>query len=233
MKIYYFIRYITLTSICILAAGYTMFSEPTSEVAIYDSPNRLVIVDAGHGGVDGGASSAGDTPVVEKHVNLQIAKKLELILLERGYAVVMTREGDHSLQSESRQGKAADLKARVEIANEQPDGVLISLHLNSFADPKYSGSQIFYSSNSTNSELLASTLQAAIKDGLQPDNDRKIKEAGSEIYLLDNVDLPAIMIECGFLSNPHEAALLSTAEYQELLATCIADGIDTYIKSGK
>lgn len=193
---------------------------------IYKEPEMLVVLDAGHGGFDGGAQSR--SGILEKTLNLQVAKKLELILLQRGYTVVMTREGDYALQDDGEAGKPADLKARVKIAEEHPEGIFVSIHMNKFAVAKYCGSQVFFSKNSETAGVLAEKIQTSICKGLQPDNTRLSKPADRNIYLLEKLEMPAVIVECGFLSNHAEALMLTSNAYQASLAECIADGIDSF-----
>lgn len=198
-------------------------------VQIYMDPEKVIVLDAGHGGFDGGAQSR--SGISEKVLNLQVAKKLELILLRRGYMVVMTREGDYALQDDGKSGKPADLKARVKIAEANPDGIFVSIHMNKFAVAKYCGSQVFFSKNSERSGVLAEKIQSSILEGLQPDNKRLSKPADRDIYLLEKLEMPAVIVECGFLSNPAEALMLTSDTYQASLAECIADGIDAFYNS--
>lgn len=195
-------------------------------VLIYKDPQKVVVLDAGHGGFDGGAQSR--SGITEKTLNLQVAKKLELLLLQRGYTVVMTREGDYALQDDGESGKPADLKARVKIAKEHPEGIFVSIHMNKFAVAKYCGSQVFFSKSSEAAGVLAGKIQESIREGLQPDNTRLSKPADRDIYLLENLEMPAVIVECGFLSNPAEALMLTSDTYQASLAECIADGIDLF-----
>ncbi len=222
-------RYAVLVAAAALIGAALYFSRDIP-VQIYKDPERVVVLDAGHGGFDGGAQSR--SGILEKTLNLQVAKKLELILLQRGYTVVMTREGDYALQDEGKTGKPADLSARVKIAKEHPEGILVSIHMNKFAVAKYCGSQVFFSDNCENSGVLAEKIQTGIREGLQPDNTRQSKPADRDIYLLENLEMPAVIVECGFLSNAAEALMLTSDPYQASLAECIADGIDSFYDMG-
>ncbi|NLT58323.1 MAG: hypothetical protein GXX99_05100 [Clostridiales bacterium] len=185
----------------------------------------VVVVDAGHGGFDGGAVSGG---VLEKDLNLQIAKKLEIELLRAGYQVVMTRTEDTALKLDGKGGKTADLHARAKIVEQYPSAILVSVHINQFPVAKYSGSQVFYPRGAEDSKRLAQYIQQSIREDLQPDNKREIKAAGREIYLLSQADIPAVLVECGFISNPGERMLLQGEGYQESLAKCIVKGLTSY-----
>ncbi len=191
-----------------------------------------IIVDAGHGGMDGGTSAADGTK--EKDINLSIARKLNLLLVASGYKTVMLRNddaliGDNSL-STIRARKVSDIRKRLEVAESYPESILVSIHQNYYSVPKYSGAQVFYSTNSPKSKILAQSIQDSVVNGLQPDNDRKIKAVGSDIYLLYNCTLPAVMVECGFMSNEREAEKLKTDSYQTQMALSIMQGILNYLE---
>ncbi len=197
--------------------------------------NATVIVDAGHGGVDGGTSA--DDGTLEKHLNLQIALKLESILKSMGINTVMTRTEDISIHDESantiRNKKISDLKNRLSIINNTDDSVFVSIHQNHFSDPIYYGTQIFYSKNNPESSILANSIRQSVISVLQKDNTREIKQSGTDIYLLHHAQTPAVMVECGFLSNADETAKLKDENYQRKLAFMIAIGICDYLKTSK
>lgn len=191
-----------------------------------------IIVDAGHGGMDGGTSAADGTK--EKDINLSIARKLNLLLVASGYKTVMLRNddaliGDNSL-STIRARKVSDIRKRLEVAESYPESILVSIHQNYYSVPKYNGAQVFYSTNSPKSKILAQSIQDSVVNGLQPDNNRKIKAVGSDIYLLYNCTLPAVMVECGFMSNESEAEKLKTDSYQTQMALSIMQGILNYLE---
>jgi N-acetylmuramoyl-L-alanine amidase len=192
---------------------------------------KIIIIDAGHGGEDCGA--IGVTGVYEKDLNLIIAKELGALLEAEGYAVVYTRTQDKLLymESENIKGirKISDLKNRCKIAKEYPNALFVSIHMNSFSNAKYSGLQVYYSPDSEESRALAATVQAKVKDSLQKENERKIKK-GEGMYVLENVENTAILIECGFLTNREECEKLSEKEYQKALSFSIFCGIIDYIE---
>ena len=194
---------------------------------------RTVIVDAGHGGFDGGAVAADGT--VEKVVNLAIAKRLCAVLDCAGLQTVMTRSGDDSIHDPSctgiREQKISDIRNRLRIMEETPDSVFVSIHQNHFSQSKYHGTQVFYSACDVRSEPLAQFIQSAVVSALQPDNTRRIKQSGTEIYLLYHAVRPAVMVECGFLSNPAETEKLKTDQYQTQMALAVAQGIMNYLQS--
>lgn len=191
----------------------------------------VIIIDAGHGGEDGGA--IGNNGVIEKDLNLSIARDLRDMLISCGYTVIMTRDGDKMLYDPNSdykgRKKALDLAERVKIANSYENSIFISIHMNSFPQEQYSGLQVYYSKNSPLSKDLADNIQTLIRDSLQPNNDRKTKQAGSNIFVLDRISDPAVLIECGFLSNPNECAELSKKEYRQELALGIFSAITKYL----
>ncbi len=206
---------------------------PNGETTDVDlAPPRRVILDPGHGGEDGGASSAAG--LVEKDVNLSIAFLLRDMLEANGIEVILTREDDRLLYDRSVdfQGrkKKLDFAARLRIMEENPDAVLVSIHMNSFSDPRYSGLQVWYSENHSESPSLADLIQGNAKALLQPDNDRKTKAAGSTILLLDKAKQPAVLVECGFLSNPAEAARLESTEYRQSVAFVIFTSLTEFFE---
>ncbi len=187
-----------------------------------------IILDAGHGGEDGGAT---DNDIVEKDINLSITLMLADIFNANGYNVVLTRTTDDFVNAEGdsvRERKVSDMKNRLAIFNSSPNNIVISIHQNKFTQEKYSGTQIFYSSNNTESGLLAESIRSTVISLLQPDNNRSCKESNSDIYLLNNSTVPAVIVECGFISNVEEANKLKTEEYQKHLAFSIFTGFMEY-----
>lgn len=188
-----------------------------------------IIIDAGHGGEDGGAIT-NDNNILEKNINLNISMILKDLFLSNGFDVIMTRKSDISLHNsdEINHKKQSDLKNRVAIFNSSQNNIAISIHQNKFTQEQYSGTQIFYSGYSDKSNVLAEKVKTSVVQLLQPDNERECKVAGSEIYVLDNARVPAIMVECGFLSNETEAQKLNDTNYQTQLAYCIYLGFLEY-----
>ncbi len=190
-----------------------------------ESIKKTVILDAGHGGFDGGAS-AGD--VLEKDINLKIALFLADHLKLSGYDVILTREDDSATNDEGdriRSKKISDMKNRLALMKSYPDAFFVSIHLNKYSDSQPKGTQVFYSQKTTESKLLAQSIQQTVKELLQSDNHREIKPATRDTYLLYNAPIPAVIVECGFLSNPAELALLKTEEYQKKMAFAVYCGI--------
>lgn len=196
--------------------------------AVYLLPT--VIIDAGHGGEDGGASGKGGA--LEKELNLDIAFKLSNMLRASGVNVIMTREEDILLYDRNADymghKKSLDLRARLDIAKSNPNSIFVSIHMNAFGDARYKGLQVWYSKNTNGSKRLADTVQNFVREALQNDNDRKTKAANSSIYLLDRAVCDSILIECGFLSNAEEEALLLDESYRKALAFTIFAAIKEY-----
>lgn len=199
-------------------------SEETSAAA----GTRTVIIDAGHGGMDGGAVSV--TGTLEKDLNLDLAFRLSDLLTAEGVNVIMTRETDDMLTvpSSRESRKMQDLKGRLKIVRSHDDAIMISLHMNKFSSAKYSGLQVYYSGNSAQSKILAELVKEANAQYLQPDNRRECKRAGSSIFLLHRAEIPAVLVECGFVSNNAEAALLDSEEYRTKLACVLSGAVLSY-----
>lgn len=196
------------------------------------SPNaglKTIVIDAGHGGEDSGAVA--DDGTLEKDINLDIAQKLRDMLKATGYKVVMIRDEDTAIYDKSsqtlRQKKVSDMKKRVEIINSNQDNVLVSIHQNKFEKKQYSGSQIFYSQNNDASLNLAQNIQKSIRGLIQPENERELKCAGKDIYILNKATVPAVIVECGFVSNDEELKKLCDEDYKLQLAFSIYGGIIT------
>ncbi|MBD5083537.1 MAG: N-acetylmuramoyl-L-alanine amidase [Clostridiales bacterium] len=182
-----------------------------------------LILDAGHGGEDGGASTAaGDK---ESDINLAIVQKTQALMTFLGVEPLLSRETDISLHSSGaetlRQKKVSDLKNRVALVESTPNAMLLSVHQNHFTDPQYSGSQVFFNGDDISRQWGENT-QEVFRQVLNSSNDRKAKPMPDGVYLFDHVSCPAILVECGFLSNGEEAALLLTGTYQRKIAIALA-----------
>lgn len=185
-----------------------------------------IVIDPGHGGEDGGAITSNNIP--EKNINLSISLKLRDLFQSNGFNVIMTRETDTDLSNGDDNAKRTDINNRVDIFNSSQDNIVISIHQNKFTQSQYNGTQIFYSDNVDDSKNLAECVRQSVVTLLQPDNNRLCKEVGSEIYILDNSQVPSILVECGFLSNEKEAKMLQSDEYQSELAYSIFLGFMEY-----
>lgn len=190
---------------------------------------RTVVLDSGHGGADGGC--VGVNGCVEKDINLAIAKNLEQLLKMSGFNVVMTRTEDVSIHSEGVEGlrnqKISDMENRLKIVQSYPDSLFISIHQNQYTEPEFFGGQIFYTTNNSGNSKLAQLLQESFAE-VQEGNDREIKIIDNDLYLFKNTKQLAVLAECGFLSNPKDAANLSDSDYQKKIAFTIYKGIMKY-----
>lgn len=190
--------------------------------------SSCIIIDAGHGGVDGGATSC--TGKLESAFNLEIALRLDDLFHLLGYETAMIRTTDISVYTKGEtiaQKKVSDLKERVRICNETENALLLSIHQNNFSDSRYSGAQVFYASTE-GSQQLANSLQDAWKAALNPGSNRQTKKADG-VYLMEHINCPGILVECGFLSNPEEEAKLRSAEYQKRLCCVIAATVSNFL----
>ena len=226
--IYLIILAVLLISFCIVM--FSAFSNITAHTSADIDDRITVIIDAGHGGEDGGAEVDG---ILEKDINLSIADKLADTLRLCGVRVTEIRDEDISVYDDSaqtlREKKVSDLKHRVEIVNGSENNILVSIHQNKFDNSAYSGTQVFYSTNNDKSRVLAESIRNSVVSLLQNDNTRELKPANSDIYLLDNATVPAVIVECGFLSNDEERAKLLDSGYQSEMAYSIAMGVLEYI----
>ena len=191
---------------------------------------NLSEIHAPHGGIDGGCSSAnGD---VEKNINLAILLELRDLLKMSGYQVLTTRDTDKSIHDDGTEGianqKISDMNNRLELFNSVQGAICLSIHQNQFTDSRYHGAQMFYSGTNPHNADLAQTLQNQFVAFLQPDNTREIKLCGKELFLCYYSKNPTVMSECGFLSNPDEAALLISEDYQKKVAFTLYAGLIRY-----
>lgn len=187
---------------------------------------HTVIVDAGHGGIDGGATSC--TGVLESTLNLEIALRLNDLLKLMGMDTVMIRTTDTSIFTEGNTiaaQKVSDLKERVRIVNSTHNAILVSIHQNTFSDSRYHGAQVFYAATE-GSRDLAQKMQTAFTTSINPGSNRKSKPAKG-VYLMEQIETPGVLIECGFLSNPEEESKLRNETYQKLICCVIASSISS------
>ena len=222
---------IVLSIVCLIATfGYIK----TDVIGVNADANasKTIIIDAGHGGFDGGASATDGT--VEKDINLQISQKICAILRLNGYNVIMTRESDTGTEDDETETiskrKKSDLLNRLQLMKENPDAIFVSIHLNKFTTSAANGAQVFYTKNYKEAYDLASCVQASIKSHIQPDNVRVVKQGTDSTYLLKNAQVPTIIVECGFLSNKQELEKLKKDDYQSQISFAIVGGIMNYLK---
>lgn len=189
-----------------------------------------VVIDVGHGGIDSGKVSADG--VLEKDVNLAIAKKLKVLLEQEDVSVTLTREADTGLYHESDSNKkVADLQNRCALIEKTDPDCTVSIHQNSFSSPEVRGAQVFYYGQSSEGETLAKLVQASLTRRVDPGNHRQAK-ANESYYLLKRTVSPTVIVECGFLSNPEEAALLTSEDYQNRLVWAIHMGVMEFLNGG-
>ncbi len=202
-------------------------------VAVMGSGEELpvVVIDAGHGGKDPG--KVGVNGALEKEINLSIARKLESLLLQNDVAVVMTRSEDKDLASEDASSrKNEDLRERARLIRDTAPVLVVSIHQNSFTEEDVDGAQVFYFAGSEEGKRLGTILQENLKSELA-DGNHRVAKANKEYYLLkqSTEETPVVIVECGFLSNEREAALLTSEEYQEKIAFSLLLGIMEYINT--
>lgn len=206
----------------LFAASYFGRKQVVSVSASAPEDGPILILDAGHGGEDGGASSAVGSK--ESDINLNIVLKTEALMAFLGVRTELTRSEDRSMHSEGastlHEKKVSDLKNRVEFVNSVPDAMLISVHQNYFTDSRYSGAQVFYTGGDVSRQWGEGT-QELLRQVLNPDNNRAAKVIPDKIYLFSHIGCPAILVECGFLSNGEEASLLLTDAYQRSISMAL------------
>jgi N-acetylmuramoyl-L-alanine amidase len=218
--------YFTAIFVC-LAIGCCLLNLSTSILSstIREIRGKKVIIDAGHGGFDPGAKSA--KGLLEKELNLDVAKRLMRLLSKAGVKVMMIRETDIDFSDRNElfnTKKRRDLYYRIQIANQSDADVLLSIHANSFPQIIYRGAQTFYKLNDENSKLLAECIQNSFNNNLG--STRKARPG--DYRILNDINLPGVTIEIGFLSNPQEALLLSDPQYRERVADAIYTGLVNY-----
>lgn len=221
------LSFLYLVSLSLLSAFAIHGMAAAEASSVQTVPHPKIIIDAGHGGPDGGTSGADGTR--ESDLNLAIALKTDLLLSLLGEESVLSRTGEDDLSDPTAQTiaqkKVSDIRNRVAFVEGQGDCILISIHGNAFQDRAYSGAQVFYGNGS---EVMGKYLQTALTK-LQPENDRKAKPVSRDIYLMNHVSVPAVLVECGFLSNEKELSLLKNEEYQRKLAVVIGVAAANYL----
>ncbi len=229
--------------ICLLSAVTLLFSgiflvgkstqETISEITSHSvlQLKNTVILDAGHGGEDGGAVAADGT--MEKDLNLAISNAIAGYFELFGIPYIPVRTTDISVCDEGltsiKERKRSDILNRYALVNDTPDAVLLSIHQNMFSEPKYYGTQVFYAGGDPTSENLASTIREAVLTGLQPENTRAIKPSTDSIYLLYHAKTTSVLVECGFLSNENELQKLKDEAYESQISYFIFKGMLQYL----
>ena len=225
-------QFILLAIICLIATFGYVKEEIISVIApIYTKPT--IIIDAGHGGFDGGATASDGT--IEKDINLQISQKLSELLRFYGCEVITTRDSDTGTEDDDSlaiaKRKKSDLSNRLKLMKDNPDAIYVSIHLNKFTTSAASGAQVFYTKNYKESHTLANCVQSSIKNLIQPENNRVVKQGTDSTYLLKNAAVPTIIVECGFLSNKRDLENLKNTDYQTQMAFAIVSGIMEFYNS--
>ena len=216
-------RKIELCMTLLLLLGMIIVSRKLSQLVTSENVQAgkdIVVIDAGHGGHDPGKVGVNDA--LEKDINLQIAQKVKTYLEKNGIQVIMTREDDAMEDT-----KLEDMKKRVALINEIKPAITVSIHQNSYSDASVKGAQVFYYAGSEVSKEVASLMQEELRK-VDTENTRQIK-SNSDFYMLKKTEVPTIIVECGFLSNPGEAEKLTSEEYQEEMAQAICSGIMTWL----
>lgn len=234
MKVIVIRKQYLLTAIIFLLAlmslGYISLNK-SKLVAVTYLPisNKIIVIDPGHGGVDPGAVSKNG--IKEDEINLKIALNLKRLIEQSGGVVIMTRETDKGLYTSKsntlRQMKTEDLHNRKQLIEDSGSQVFISIHLNSFIRPSYYGAQTFYKKGSKDSEHFALIIQKELKNILDKENNRQ-PQYRDDVFLLNEVTIPSVLVECGFLSNSKEEQLLIDETYQEKIAWSIYIGVMNY-----
>lgn len=202
-------------------------AETVGSMQPFDS-RPVIVIDPGHGAPDGGAT--GVSGAKEDRINLEISRRLETLLALMGYDTIMTRTNGDCIATEGstiRQKKQSDLKNRVALINRQPSAVVVSIHQNHFPDGHYYGPQVFWSDGG---EALATSLQTALSDALSSESRRSAKRS-TGVYLMEHIEHPGVLVECGFLSNPQEEHKLASAEHQKKIAEVLAVVLANYLQS--
>lgn len=190
---------------------------------------KVIIVDAGHGEPDQGAEA--ENGITESDINLKIAKKLQNLLEQSGSTVILTRSDENAIydakSSSIREKKVSDIKNRVKLGNESSADIFVSIHLNKITEEQYSGWQTFYNSKSDSGKNLANQIQNGLNEIMQIDNNR-VSKTLENVYIINNVEIPTTIVECGFLSNSDELKRLQQDKYQDKLSWGIYNGIINY-----
>ncbi|MBE6083502.1 N-acetylmuramoyl-L-alanine amidase CwlD [Acidilutibacter cellobiosedens] len=217
---------IAIVGIIIFLIAYRRITMETFYLPI---TNKIIGIDSGHGGIDPGA--VGKEGTTEKDINLKIALKLKRYIEQSGGIPILTRENEKGLYTQKsktlKEKKSEDLKRRKEIIEENKCDVFVTIHLNSFTKSKYSGAHVFYKKDCLESKRMADLVQEELRNVLDKDN-RRVPQGRDDVYLLREVNVPTILVECGFLSNTKEEKLLNDDKYQEKIAWAIYVGLMRY-----
>lgn len=222
---------ICLVSIAAINLKYSAGIVAVNKVIPKNHSKKIILIDPGHGGIDGGAVSA--SGLLEKDINLKISMKLKAVLEKQNYTVLMTRTEDTGLYSDKgtiHSKKIQDLNNRCKMKIESDCDIFVSIHLNMFPQSQYYGAQVWYS-DYPESKKLGELIQEDLRENLDPNNKRMAKCAKSEYKILSKDGIPSVIVECGFLSNAAEAQKLADDAYQDKIAASVAASISKYFKS--
>lgn len=216
-----------LISFAVLAGmlGITICASNLNAIVTSSGTAPCIIIDPGHGLPDGGAIGADGT--IESTLNLKVSKLLEKNLKKSKFGVIMTRSGENAISDI----KKEDMTERLNIMTNSGADIFVSIHMNKFTDSKYCGAQVIYSANDEYSEMLAKSIQSELCALEENKQKREAAKSHPNIYLMKNAVIPAVIVECGFLSNAEEERLLNQSDYQKKLADAITNGIKNYYKS--
>lgn len=228
------VKRLSLITTCLLVSIAFSNIGTYSDVAIVPTmtlpvTNKVIVLDAGHGAPDEGATSSDGTS--EAQINLNITLKLQKLLESSGATVILTRydeNGIYELDAKTlSQKKVSDIKNRVKIGNESSADIFVSVHLNKIPEKQYSGWQAFYKDGNEDSKTLATLIQNNLNSTISTEN-KRVPLILNNVYIMKHIEIPIALVECGFLSNDSEKALLVTNEYQDKLAWGIYNGIMDY-----
>ena len=226
---YFFFLLLLICAAVLLYGVFQLIQPQPDPQAAYNPGRQKIIVDAGHGGGDGGAVSA--SGLLEKELNLELSLVLRDMLCAAGYDVIMTRSDDSMLTWEGApSAKSGDLRARTEIANANPDALFVSIHMNKFGDRSVSGPMAFYMKGSVEGEKLAK----CVLDGVCGAIGRPLRHVNpGDYYIIKNSEPPSVILECGFLSNANDEALLQNEEHMRAMMKGAAEGILKYVEAAE
>lgn len=221
-------KYVNVMFLCLVIVSILLLSKGGLSVMSSKVNNKqTIVIDAGHGGFDPG--KVGTNKALEKTINLSIALKLQKLLEQNDFQVIMTRTTDVGLYTEgSSSKKTEDMRNRVKMINESGAILAVSIHQNSYPSPGVKGAQVFYHQKSPGGKQLAEIVQEELKTTLN-DGNKRVAKSNESYYMLKKTECPLVIVECGFLSNPDEAELLNTNEYQDKIAWAIHLGVIKYV----
>ena len=221
-------HFLELAMACLLLVSFYFLAKEAAVVSNEIHQENVIVVDSGHGGSDPGMIGVGG--LEEKTINLAIAQKLKVILEKKNFTVIMTRDTVSGLYEEGEKNqKVQDMQRRIALMKEKKPILAVSIHQNSYQDSAVYGPQVFYYEDSVEGEVLANILQEELNTYLAVKRPRQAK-GNTSYYLLKRSPCVLSIVECGFLTNPEEAALLQTEEYQEKVAQAVAEGICRYLE---